>query len=186
MNRKQNYGIFVKYLETGNRRWAFWHGCSMTTVSNRKKEIIFLTSILSLSALVIFGSVLYFAMKHFTKPIKQLSASAAMIGKWDFTNRVEVKSRDELGELGDSFNKMAVELGKTGDELVAAKEYTENIVNSMMNSLIVVSSGGKIRYVNPATCPLLGYEEREIIGRHIGIIFAEEEEEPFMVRVLPT
>jgi len=102
-----------------------------------------------------------------------------MIGKWDFTNRVEVKSRDELGELADSFNKMAVELEKTGDELVAAKEYTENIVNSMMNSLIVVSSWGKIRYVNPATCSLLGYEEREIIGRHIGIIFAEEEEEPF-------
>ncbi|MBM4307695.1 MAG: cell wall metabolism sensor histidine kinase WalK [Deltaproteobacteria bacterium] len=177
LNRKQNYGIFVHLLEIGNVKWAFWHGCSMIEVSNRKKEIIFLTSILSLSALVIFGSVLYFAMKHFTKPIKQLSVSAAMIGKWDFTNRVEVKSRDELGELADSFNKMAVELEKTGDELVAAKEYTDNIVNSMMNSLIVVSPEGKIQYVNPVTCSLLGYEKNEIVGQHIGIIFEEEEEE---------
>jgi signal transduction histidine kinase len=49
--------------------------------------------------------------KRFTKPIERLSAAAKVVGKGDFDINVESSnSRDEIGELADSFNKMAFEL----------------------------------------------------------------------------
>ncbi len=50
------------------------------------------------------------------------------------------------------------------------KDYYNNIINSMQDSLIVVTQEAIIEAVNSATCNLLGYTEREIIGRNIDII----------------
>ena len=60
---------------------------------------------------------------------------------------------------------------------IVSREYADNIIRSMTESLIVVSPKGNIETVNAATCALLGYEEKEIIGQPVGKIVAEEEEE---------
>ncbi len=66
---------------------------------------------------------------------------------------------------------------KLRDEIISAQEYAGNIIRSMTESLIVLSPEGNIETVNAATCALLGYEEKEIIGQPVGKIVAEEEEE---------
>ena len=123
LNRNQNYAIFFKFLETGTKKWSFWFGFSMKQVSERRKEIIFLITAISMAALVTLGVILYFAMKHFTKPIEELSVGAAIIGKGDLTYRVGIKSQDELGQLTNSFNKMVDNLKESQNYLLA--EITE-------------------------------------------------------------
>jgi len=108
-------------------------------------------------------------------PLARLKRSTEEIAQGKLDTRVNIKQKNELGDLAASFNQMAADLNET----TVSKEYVDNIVNSMMNSLIIVSSEGKIQYANPITCSLLGYEENEIVGQHIGIIFAEEEELSF-------
>jgi len=71
---------------------------------------------------------------------------------------------------------MSEDLRKSGNE-ITSREYADNIIRSMTESLIVVSPEGIIETVNPATCALLGYEEKEIIGQPVGKVVAEEEEE---------
>jgi len=63
------------------------------------------------------------------------------------------------------------------DELIAAKDYTDNIVRSMIDTLIVADPDGVIKTVNRATLDLLGYTKKELIGKPVGMLFAEEEEE---------
>ena len=171
LNRNQNYGIFFTPLETGKKKWSFWFGFSLKEVSDRRKEIIFLIAVVSLSALVVLGVILYFAIKYFTKPIQELTVSAEAIGKGDLTRRVKIGSKDELGRLAHSFNKMTEDLQRT----TVSKDYVDNIIGSMRDVLIVVDSDMKIRTVNKATCELLGYKEKEIIGEPVEIIFAETE-----------
>jgi PAS domain S-box-containing protein len=171
LNRNQNYGIFLTPLETGPKKWSFWFGFSLKEVSERRKEIIFLIAVVSLSALVMLGVILYFAIKYFTKPIQELTVSAEAIGKGDLTHRVKIGSKDELGRLAHSFNKMTEDLQRT----TVSKDYVDNIIGSMRDVLIVVDSDMKIRTVNKATCELLGYKEKEIIGEPVEIIFAETE-----------
>lgn len=50
----------------------------------------------------------------------------------------------------------------------------ENIVNAISETLLVVDSTGKIRWVNKAVNKLLEYEESEITGQHISILIPHE------------
>jgi len=58
---------------------------------------------------------------------------------------------------------------------IISGEYAGNIIRSMSESLIVVSLDGIIEFVNAATCVLLGYEERKIVGQPVEKIVVEEQ-----------
>ena len=64
-------------------------------------------------------------------------------------------------------------------ELARARDYTDNIIKSMIDTMLVVNPDGKIQTINPATVELLGYKEDELIGQPVATIFAEEEVTPF-------
>jgi PAS domain S-box-containing protein len=55
-----------------------------------------------------------------------------------------------------------------------AKSYVEDIIKTMADTLIVVDPDLTIQTVNQATLALLGYEEHELIGQHVGMLFADK------------
>jgi len=63
------------------------------------------------------------------------------------------------------------------EELRRAKDYTDNIMRSMIDLLVVVAPDGRIVTVNQATCDRLGYAGHELIGQPASLLFCEEEEE---------
>ena len=48
----------------------------------------------------------FFFAKKLTQPVQELAVGAHRIASGDFSQRIEVRSRTELGDLGDSFNLM--------------------------------------------------------------------------------
>jgi len=60
------------------------------------------------------------------------------------------------------------------DRLIAGKEYTDNIITSMLDCLLVIDPDVKIRMVNKAACDLLGYSEAELIEKDVSSLFLEE------------
>jgi len=60
--------------------------------------------VVSLLSLLVSGS--------FTRPIKALTTASRNLAEGKRTQMVEVSSSDELGELGESFNRMSLELDK--------------------------------------------------------------------------
>lgn len=88
-------------------------------------------------------------------------------GRDRFDTKIEISSKDEIGVLAESFIKMIDELRET----TVSKDYVNNILNTMSNSLLVVDSNNFIKDVNPAICTLLGYRKEEIIDRPVTIIF---------------
>ncbi|MBU1065383.1 PAS domain S-box protein [bacterium] len=61
------------------------------------------------------------------------------------------------------------------EALRQSKDYINNIISSMIESLIVTNRDGIIKKVNRATWELFGYEEKEFIGKPISMLFAAEE-----------
>ncbi|MBI3183234.1 MAG: response regulator [Myxococcales bacterium] len=55
-----------------------------------------------------------------TRPLRGLTEGVRRIGQGELEHRVEIKSRDELGMLGESFNAMAGSLKQSRDDLVKA------------------------------------------------------------------
>ncbi len=61
-------------------------------------------------AVVISFVLIYIFSIKFTRPLKQIKNAAAKISNGEFEKRLDIKSKDEIGELAQTFNQMAVAL----------------------------------------------------------------------------
>ena len=59
------------------------------------------------------GFITFFWSRSFTRPIQSLALAARKLAKGDLSQRVNVKSKDEVGELARDFNQMAADLERT-------------------------------------------------------------------------
>jgi signal transduction histidine kinase len=71
------------------------------------KSLFLLPSLISIS---ITGLFAYYLSKKITAPLREMNRVALLIAKGKFDQRVKIKTSDELGELGKTFNYMAQEL----------------------------------------------------------------------------
>jgi signal transduction histidine kinase len=93
------------------------------------------------------------------RPIKALTESAKELGNGNLDQVVPVQSRDELGQLADTFNKMASKLRAyrqvTSDEILQAKQMTEITFSAFPDPIIALDANGTINFKNPAAEKLL-------------------------------
>jgi PAS domain S-box-containing protein len=113
--------------------------------------------------------------KALSRPINKLVEATKRVAKGDLDYWIKVESRDDIGELTNSFNVMTDKLKRSQRELLAAKDYTDNIITSMLDMLIVITPEGKIKTVGKITCDVLEYSEEELVGEDITLIAPEEE-----------
>ena len=133
------------------------------------------TAFLALICIVIGIVVALLFARRLTKPISILDVTTQLVAAGDLTARADIRTGDELERLGASFNMMTETLRMSQGKIIAAQEYTDNIIRSMNDSLVVTSPDGVVERVNRATLGLLGYRENELIGNQFGIILSSKE-----------
>jgi PAS domain S-box-containing protein len=65
------------------------------------------------------------------------------------------------------------------EELSRAKAFADNIIRSMVNSLVVTDRASAVTTANDACCELLGYAKEELLGKPLGTLFADGTGNPF-------
>ena len=77
-----------------------------------------------------------------TRPIKRLKEASAAMESGDYSQRVLVSSRDEIGELADTFNRMAgtieENVGELGRALERQKAFTANFAHEIKTPMTSV------------------------------------------------
>ncbi len=68
------------------------------------------------------------------------------------------------------------ELDKSEKKLLKEKKFTEELMASLQEGLIIVNLEGKILMVNDSTCKILGYSKEELIGLDLPYPFARLED----------
>ncbi|NJD90267.1 MAG: HAMP domain-containing protein [Geobacter sp.] len=107
-----------------------------------------------------------------SRPLRQIAATAAGIGKGDFSRRLPNVWHDELGDLARIMNEMAARLEEQLLTLSREKSRLDAILKGMGEGLMVTDRQGFISLVNPAFCSLFGVTEGVIgaplshISRH--------------------
>jgi signal transduction histidine kinase len=101
----------------GGRAGAVHVGISTSemqaTVRRHVREVVAITS-----AVLVVGILLGLGMTIvLTRPLTQLARAAEAVGRGDFAWRAPAWARDEIGQLGASFARMAERLGHFRDEL---------------------------------------------------------------------
>jgi PAS domain S-box-containing protein len=122
------------------------------------------------ASIVLISIVVYYLARYLSRPIIELAQAAARIARGERSAQVRVKATGEVLMLVDSFNRMAEDLEKT----TVSRDYVDNIITSMMDTLIVASPDGKIMRLNAAARVLLGYDEEELIGRPLETVIAKD------------
>ena len=69
------------------------------------------------------------------RPIREIDATLGEIAAGDFTRRVKVDNRDELGALGANVNRMSEQLGNLYQQLEAASAHKSAFLASMSHEL---------------------------------------------------
>ncbi len=85
-----------------------------TAVANR---FFMFTGILTI---ILGGTTVYYLAKRFTKPIVELNDIALKMAKLDFHQKYDVRSSDEVGQLGTSINSLSDQLDVAITDLTEA------------------------------------------------------------------
>ncbi|MFT4929311.1 MAG: PAS domain S-box-containing protein [Phenylobacterium sp.] len=109
----------------------------------------------------------YFLSNSIIQPLSALKHSSQLIGDGDLSHKIGLIRADEIGELALAFDKMSATLSET----TVSREYFDSIINSMANSLFVLNLDGTIRTINHSTVELTGYQQEQLIGVSIHLIF---------------
>lgn len=103
------------------------------------------------------------------QPIHELTKKVGAISEKKYSERIEVKSENEVGMLALSFNKMAEKLSEyeksNVEKLIAEKKRAEAIVENMRDAIIVLDENNNLILMNNVGSELLGLSGKEVIGK---------------------
>jgi PAS domain S-box-containing protein len=148
------------------------------STARARKQIIIIT----IGGIIAGVLLILILSQQLVGPITKLKNAVKAIAQGGFDTRIDIQSKDEIGELSSAFNQMTMDLKTSRDELITAKDYTDNIIKSMIDTLIVLDAEGVIETANRATLDLLGYTQKELVGWPLEKLLAEES--PFKERQL--
>ena len=116
-----------------------------------RTNLIILYSIIAFALLSFFAS--FFYIRTIAGQIQKLIKGAGIIGKGDLGYRVETKTKNEIGQLTDSFNKMSDDLSVSLKRL----DWLAKFPSENPNPVIRVERNGTILFANNASSIFLDY-----------------------------
>ena len=159
---------------------------SRRTVKTARQNIAHTRNlVLGFSAIILILSVIlaFFVSRLISRPIQKLTEAATQIGKGSLDTKIEIESKDEIGGLADSFNKMVKDLQMItvsrdtfAQEVVERKKAEQALLRERDNAqkyldvagvmLVAINADEKVTLINKKGCEILGYDEKEIIGKN--------------------
>jgi signal transduction histidine kinase len=129
---EEEFGAYMPLPDLG---WAAVYATSLQ-VAFAPLERLTRGIVLSTLVLAVFmGAVGILVARRVAGPIRELSAAARTIGTGEFSQRIEVRSGDEVGQLGEEFNRMAAALAESQSRLTAHAQELEVTVQQRSKAL---------------------------------------------------
>jgi PAS domain S-box-containing protein len=118
----------------------------------QQKLLTFLSAII-----LLILPISYLFIKGLTRPIRQLIDGASRIGSGDLDQTIRIESNDELRGVADEFNKMAVQLKASMNEILDLKNFNEDILRNITSGILTVDRRGRITSLNAGASRILDY-----------------------------
>nr|WP_071392627.1 methyl-accepting chemotaxis protein [Bacillus tuaregi] len=114
---KESVMTFATNALTG---WKIAVSIESSEVTKEASKILKVTLLIIGLAIIIGAIAVFFITKSIIKPLNELKEKAITISNGDLTERINVRTNDEIGQLGQAFNEMQTKL----------KELMGNIANA--------------------------------------------------------
>ena len=110
---------------------------ALASVGDMRNQVLFVSLIAAILALMIG----FFFADQLTRPVSELAAGARRIAAGDFSRRVKVLGRTELGELGSSFNQMTDQIERFVGDLQRSAEANHELFLGTVKALAAAIDG---------------------------------------------
>ncbi len=110
---------------------------ALASVSDMRRQTILISFVAGMLTIVIG----FFFAKKLTQPVQELALGAHRIASGDFSQRIKVRSRTELGDLGDSFNLMTDHLEHYIKDLQRSADENRELFLGTVKSLAAAIDG---------------------------------------------
>lgn len=131
----QHYLFFSSYWSVNNEMIYIIHIYDVTAVyKERDRQMLdtIVADVIILSVASIFISIFSLFL---TRPIHQLNEASKKIASGQIHERVSVKSKDEIGELANSFNQMAEQIEHKINSLSLSIQQKSDFMNGFTHEL---------------------------------------------------
>ncbi|WP_249872302.1 cell wall metabolism sensor histidine kinase WalK [Oceanobacillus saliphilus] len=121
-------------------------------------------SILAISISAILGILV---ARTITKPIMEMREQALIMANGDFTQKVNVYGKDEIGQLAETFNDLNSRLKHSYATIEEERRKLSSVLSNMSDGVIATDNYGSITLMNDAAGRLIGENPEEIIGDYL-------------------
>ena len=163
--RKQSYGAefldYARYLEKDGRSCIIYVKddlSEMRALSYMQFSIIIQALIVGLIIALILS---FFLAKAITSPIQTITAGTVKIASGDYSHRLKIRARDEIGILARNFNTMAQVIENTLDDVSGEKEKLKNVFNRLNDGVAAFDENGVLLHINPSALSMLSLPEND-------------------------
>ena len=123
------------YSAVPSLRWAVIAQKPQRVAYYSASEMVRVTTLWGIGALLVSLVVAYFSALRITTPINVLTRSSRAIARGDFSQRIKLESRTEIGELAATFNQMTAELEQYVGQLKRAAEENHELFLSSIRTI---------------------------------------------------
>lgn len=127
--------------------------------------LIFFTASLLAGGVSIVVAVLI--ARSITQPIDEMKEQALRIARGDYTGKVKVYGKDELGQLAETFNALSEQIEETQDAMEAERNRLDSVLSHMNDGVIATDRRGNVIIINEMAMNLLEVEAQEVLGGSI-------------------
>ncbi len=172
-------GSFVNRLKAISDGLQEYRQLKLLKKPVKLSHVITLTTV---TLLIIFSSIWFgfYLSREITVPIRELAEGTNRIASGDYDFSIDLESKDEIGVLVNSFNKMTLDLKTSKAKLEEANRellrgnveleqrrlYMEIILANVAAGVVSTDSSGRILTMNRSAERMLDVEARGILGRH--------------------
>ena len=143
-------------VERGPNRYIIYVRDDGTSAATLNNELMTLIVEALLFGLVITVLLSFLLSKTLITPIERLTEGAERVADGDFSQKLEVASRDEIGVLTGTFNDMARQLRSTLEAVENERNKLGTLFLHMTDGVVAFSRDGTVIQSNPAAEDMLG------------------------------
>ena len=151
-------------IQRGEESYIVYIYDNKATADNLTEQMFILIMEALVFGLVISILLSFLLSKTLVTPIQRLTEGAMRVAEGDFSRKIEVASRDEIGILTDTFNDMAGQLQDTLRQVENERNKLDTLFLHMTDGVVAFSREGKVIHSNPAAARML----RRDIGPQTG------------------
>ncbi|EIQ4013289.1 HAMP domain-containing protein [Staphylococcus pseudintermedius] len=150
---------------------------SIDDTNNIITVMILITAVVFLAITTVFA---FFLSTRITNPLRQLKTQAKEVARGNYDKRVPIQTRDEIGELAMTFNKMSRSIQTHIDALTTSKNIRDTLINSMVEGVLGINHKKQIIISNALAERMLSEfneSDREMFNLQIEDTFESQKTE---------